>query len=91
MFTPCCRRHAAYAAKPPDAAAEADGETEALPPEDPQAAEKSSAVADASSTPPWRIRMEPDAVPSSWVLPPTHLKGSTTPASSPPVDRGKCG
>jgi hypothetical protein len=57
MFTPCCRRQAAYAAKPPDAAAEADDEADALPPEDPQAAEKSRAPADASSTPPWMSRM----------------------------------
>jgi hypothetical protein len=79
MFTPCCFRQAAYAAKPLEDA-DPEGEAAALSPEeDPQAAVRSSAAPDASNTPPWRIRMMPDGGPPSWSLPQANLKGSATP------------
>src|SRR4051812_15628341 len=63
----------------PDAVALPEGVADALPPVDPQAAVKTSAAADASSAPPWRIRMGPHAVPPSWGPPPADLRGSATP------------
>src|SRR4051794_40983086 len=62
----------------PDAATLPEGVADALPPEDPQAAVNRSTVADASSAPPWRIRMGPHAVPPSWGPPPAYLRGSAT-------------